>query len=743
MKISPATRGIIAALFISAVVIVSTATYQRNVHKALENSVELTLTEVINRQSYIVEMFINYNVSHVENIAFNFSSLAEGTDVLSDSSDAEKFLSEVERNLSYNHIYMVLDNGSVLTKNGFEEVAADSEIFEMHESSNSEIRHVSTAPFTGESTVIASAPITSRSGERLGTAFAHVPQDVLDSLLQTGFNGTSVTFIIENTGNTIAVSDSTLGLKSGDNVVNNLNEMNFDKFGFVNDLQSLNVAAADEGYYTYTLSGVVHKMKYTTMPNTDWVLIITVPENVVASSTNYIIFNTTLLLVEIVIILLITWFRMIMISKRHLKEVSNIAYRDSLTGIYNEKKFKIEMQKTLEKHKNEQFTIVKIDIINFKVANNILSYEMGNKIIQIVASTALAKDNKDVLFARISADEFLLFSKISVLNDVRKIKEIYENEVNTKIKEVCGRTFKFRYSRYSIPLGETNVNEIINTIDLTHSFSKQRTFEGIFDYEDNLKKQILHTAYICDIMHDALKGKEYKVYLQPKYSLVDDTICGAEALVRWQRPNGKFIYPNEFIYIFEQEGFITELDKYMLHNVCKLIKRFKEKKLKELPISINFSRMHMLDENFTNEVEQIVDSYGIPHHLIEIEMTETSMIDNEEVFKQLFFDLHNKGFSLSMDDFGAGYSSLALLTELNFDVIKLDKSLLTEALDKDSSALVIETILNMSKQLNLKTVCEGVETKGQAEFLKVAGCDIAQGYFYAKPMPNEDFEKLI
>ncbi len=743
MKKTTPKRSVIAAILIVAVIVLSTAYYQSNVQRELDEFTELTLTEASKQQKYSVELLVEYNLEHTKNISANISKLVKNGNIKESDKEVSAYLQQAEMSTAYEYIYIIFDDGTALNSGGEYINIRDTETLAIHENDISSINYFEKSPITGESSIVVSAPVFGDGTEIIGTVIVHVSVDVLRSMLLPGFGGEGVTMVLNNDGTAIAVSDNEYEFMAGENIAHYLGPMDFTGYSDINELDDLSIFQQNEGYLTYEYGGTSHKLKYAVVENTNWMIAMTVPENIIAENAHLIMLNTTLLLIEIVIILLITWLRIIALNKSHLKEVSNIAYYDGLTGLYNEKKFKIEIEKVLKSNKDERYTIVKVDIINFKVANNIFGYDIGNKIIKIIASTSMPKYNRELIFARISADEFLLFSKYNILKDVKNIRKMYEDEVNNKIREVCGRSFKFRYSRYNIPVGETNVNDIINTIDLTHSFSKQQAFDGIYDYEDDLKKQVVHTAYICDIMNGALKDKEFKVYLQPKYNLEDGTICGAEALVRWQRANGKFIYPNEFIHIFEQEGFIMNLDRYMLHNVCQIIKRLKENNKREIPISINFSRMHMLDENYTEEITEIVDSYGVPHHLIEIEMTETSMIENEEEFKKVFLDLHKRGFTLSMDDFGAGYSSLALLTELHFDVIKLDKSLLSETLEKDSSALVIETILNMSKQLNLKTVCEGVETKGQVEFLKMAGCDLAQGYYFAKPMPNEDVEKLL
>ncbi len=545
--------------------------------------------------------------------------------------------------------------------------------------------------------------------------------------------------ILDSQFTVVATTANDDGVVPGTKIDEIFTKATFSRGMQLDDLISIALSDTYEDYLTYSIAGETRNFVIDKIEPTNWVLVVSVPDAILSANTNAVLLNAGLLILELIAIFLITWFRMAALDKKYLKEIAQTAYYDDLTGLMNEKKFKIEAEKILKAHKRTPFAIVKIDVVNFKVVNKLFGYQIGNNIIKAMSDFSMLKREK-VLFTHTVADTFLLFAPAHELVSTKTLKELYESEVNEKIRAACNKEFKFRYSRYLIPAGENDIEDIIDTISLTHSLGKTKSSDGVYDYDKNIKEQVMHTAFICDSMHQALEDKEFKVYLQPKINLSDGTIYGAEALVRWQMASGKFIFPNEFIPVFEQEGFIVELDKYMLRGVCEILKGFSEKGYDLIPISVNFSRLQMLDETFADTLTNIVDEYGIPHKYIEIEMTETSMIDNSEAFKDLFENLHGRGFELSMDDFGAGYSSLSLLSELNFDVIKIDKSLLDEVVEDAKAQFVIHTIINMSKNLNLLTVCEGIETIEQVQFLKNAGCNIAQGYFYAKPMPLTDFE---
>ncbi|MDU4621999.1 MAG: EAL domain-containing protein, partial [Clostridioides difficile] len=261
-------------------------------------------------------------------------------------------------------------------------------------------------------------------------------------------------------------------------------------------------------------------------------------------------------------------------------------------------------------------------------------------------------------------------------------------------------------------------------------------------YDKEMHKKILKEKEIENSMVDALNNGEFIVYFQPKYSLSDYQIIGAEALVRWDNPQKGLIPPIEFIPVFERNGFIVNIDFYVFEEVCKKIREWMDEGQKVVPISVNLSRMHFVNSNFIEKFKLIVDKYKIPTRLIELELTETAVLDNIEGLLDTMNNLKEKGFVISMDDFGTGYSSLNLLKELPVDILKLDRAFFTEKDESNNEKIVISNVIKMAKELKMKVISEGVETISQVEFLKQIGCDMVQGYLFSKPMPVKEFEKI-
>ena len=244
-------------------------------------------------------------------------------------------------------------------------------------------------------------------------------------------------------------------------------------------------------------------------------------------------------------------------------------------------------------------------------------------------------------------------------------------------------------------------------------------------------------------MKPALEHGEFKAFLQPKFNLETGQIVGAEALVRWISPNGSTVYPDEFIPIFENNGFIEELDFYILAEICDMVNRRIQGKKKCVPISINQSRVLLQNEDYVRRVAGMLAKYNTPPQYIELELTERIFRDDLKEMAEVMGKLKKLGVRWSIDDFGTGYSSLNLLKELPVDIIKIDKSFLDETESSETSKIIIRKTVELTQELDMTVVCEGVETENQADYLRGIRCDVAQGYLYAKPMPMGEFEKML
>ncbi|MGN1206441.1 MAG: EAL domain-containing protein, partial [Eubacterium sp.] len=243
-------------------------------------------------------------------------------------------------------------------------------------------------------------------------------------------------------------------------------------------------------------------------------------------------------------------------------------------------------------------------------------------------------------------------------------------------------------------------------------------------------------------MEQALENGEFVPYLQPKYELANETIAGAEALVRWVSPEEGMILPGEFIPLFEKNGFIIELDLFMFEQVCKIIENWHHNDYRIIPISVNMSRGHFLVPNFFERYREILERYDVPNGSIEIELTESLFFNEISAMTELVDKIHEVGLRCSIDDFGSGYSSLNMLKNIKVDALKLDRVFFVETNEDKRGKDIINSILHLAQNLHLQTISEGVEIRSQVEYLKEMDCDYIQGYVFSKPMPVNEFVKI-
>ena len=265
-------------------------------------------------------------------------------------------------------------------------------------------------------------------------------------------------------------------------------------------------------------------------------------------------------------------------------------------------------------------------------------------------------------------------------------------------------------------------------------------------YKEDMRDGLVNEQMIANHMQRALERGEFLIYLQPKYDLAHERIIGAEALVRWRHPQLGFISPSRFVPIFERNGFIYKLDKYIWELACKLLRRELDEGRRALPISINVSRVDLYSPDIVRVIESLVKKYALPPSLLELEITESAYVDNPQHIIDITRELQGKGFVILMDDFGSGYSSLNMLKNLSVDVLKIDMEFLAynESVEQRArGSSILCSVVKMAKWLQLPVIAEGVETREQVEFLRAIDCECVQGYYFSKPVPVAKYEEMV
>ncbi len=500
----------------------------------------------------------------------------------------------------------------------------------------------------------------------------------------------------------------------------------------------------EEGIFSFTFESQTWLALYKPLDVYNWYIVLLLDDEAINGAGNLVVnIITSISIILFTLLTILIWYTLH--SKiKSIEKIEKVAYYDDLTGLPNITKFKMHVQEMLDKYPSKQFAMIRNDIVSFKAINEMYGYEMGNEVLKAFAATATLASEKTFMLARVDADKFIFFSGGGFLENLDTMTSFYEEYFKKAVPRLANHHLEFTYGRYIIKPGENDVNDIINKTTIAHSIAKKNRANShgssIWDYSDDYTKEILLQTHITNKMKQALENNEFMLYLQTKVNTKSEKVVGAEALVRWIESDGSTIYPNIFIPLFEKNGFVENIDMYILHKVCQVIRGWIDNKCQCVPISVNFSRLHLKNPNFVDMVIKTVDSFNIPHNLIEIELTESTVIDNETMLEKLLEDFYTAGFLVSIDDFGAGYSSLGLLKSFKLHTIKLDRSFFLDD-DHERAELVVEGIIKLAHTLDIKVVAEGIEEKRQIQFLRKVKCETIQGYYFDKPIPSEIFTK--
>lgn len=421
---------------------------------------------------------------------------------------------------------------------------------------------------------------------------------------------------------------------------------------------------------------------------------------------------------------------------------------DQLTKLDTYEEFIPKLKKCMENIGDEVLPVAYTDIKHFKYFNDTYGYQLGNDL--LVRLAEMISEEREIFLcgARVVSDNIVSAGYLrgcdekQILKFLRTSTEKIELELRkefncNRIRLTTGVFFVTKDNCHLDP--ET----IVSNANLARKQAKERGVDEIVVFEEKMAKRINKEVEILSSIEDALEKREIKAYYQPKIDSRNGKLIGAEALVRWQKHNGEWMYPDEFIPVLEKSGQIVKVDYFMYEEVFAYVRRRIDQRKAVVPISMNVSRVHLRDLTIADYVSSLFEKYRIPPEFVEFEITENVFIENTETVKSFVEAFHSMGVKVSMDDFGSGYSSLNLLSQIPIDVIKLDKCFLRSMCMSEKEKVVVSSIVNMTKALGMDSLCEGVESDEQSKFLKSIGCDIQQGYYFSKPVAEDAFDKLL
>lgn len=428
---------------------------------------------------------------------------------------------------------------------------------------------------------------------------------------------------------------------------------------------------------------------------------------------------------------LIDSFNASMLKLKHKAE------HDSLTDIYNQDRF-IKAAKEYLKDFDRQYVVIRMDIDQFKIINDLYDWEEGNRLLVHIADV-LRQECTGMVYGRQNADIFnicMAYTEFSeIIQLVERIRKgVCDYEINLNLYPHFGICKCVQRS--------TPIHVLCDRAGIALKQIKGNVLTVYSVYDERLEEKVMNRKFVEVQKEMAMVNREFFIQMQPKIDMNTGKIAGAEALVRWKHPERGIIGPNTFIPVFERDGYILKLDEFVWEEACKYMEKWLKQGI-SIPVSVNVSRMHIYDLDFIQKLVHLTEQYHIPKHLLELEFTESAMLDDVTGLYRVMEQLKGIGFPLVMDDFASGYSSLNMLRALNFDVVKLDKEFVDEVAQNDKSYKLVAGTIDLLKGLNIRIVGEGIETEDQVLKLKNAGLIIAQGYYYSKPLNMEDFEARL
>lgn len=745
IKYKTEVMSVVAAILI-AIFIAFASVFMANTVGALDSEVNKYIDRTVTQKCELVESAINNDISTVKNFAACLSDYKTA-----DENMLIRKIKELENSSETIEAFIIADeNGDVTTSKRIDKNISAREYYQ--KALEGEV-NVSKAIFSepdGKMMNVIAVPIYGDYQRIIGVAAGICDMNINAKQLDLSFSGKgydSNGYVLNSDGEVVISGSNALGdnVPMGDlffssDFLAGVNEADRstvkDNFAKVGGRGIIKSCCNGDNYIAY-YSG------FTELDDLHYLLIF--KEDVVAAQQNFYAFINILMYVLFVVILLVVivaYIIIVRVSFRRLKkanaEVSRIAYTDRLTGYSTWDKFVIDAGSLLQ-HEYRRYALVSFDIDKFKAINDMYGHEEGNRVLKLIADTVNRNLQDGETFSRINSDNFYIFMFYHGDDDIsRRITSLIQ-AIEYEVTEFVP---VLSFGIYRIIDKNVSIRRMGDLADIAKRTVKYGDDSAYAFYSESMLEEMREEKRIENEMQAALDTHEFCVFYQPKVSLDGKVnLTGAEALVRWIK-DGTVISPGKFIPLFEKNRFIVKLDFYIMDQVCQKIKYW-QKYYKDLLISVNMSRVHLKDPQFVKKLNDICLTHGVSTSSIEIEITESAAYESLDVLTTVFKQLKDYGFHISIDDFGSGYSSLNMLKDLPADVLKIDRAFLAESNSNKRANDILGYVIRMAGSLGMHTICEGIETDEQAKLLGGLGCEMAQGFYFAKPMPSDSFEEIL
>ncbi len=717
--------GVVLALFL----------YAHNLKKQLNENINTTLKEISEQSVITIENEVKSEFYLIEEIASRLSY-----EQPFNIDESMEYLKHICKRYTFKQMGIRYKDGTTYTTDDIMLDLSYSVIFDPVFQGETIVSDCKYDKIDNEQIIIYATSIK-ENGEVIASLFATFTIENFRDLMSVNtFNNSGYSYIVKQNGDTVIDSVHPISFVNMTNILKSISEADKNNVECCAELQK-NMNARKSGDIIFT-NKIDKYLYYTPLGVNDWYLMNVVPKSVAEKSVSVVMLMTYALCTVVALISVLFMLYLINLEKKKRESVHKILYIDPLTEGKSYTKFSIDTTLSLKQHKEKAAYLV-MDLDNFNLISEVYGHEAGNNIIKYIHETIKQFAPETMEFARRVADNFVALiyydTKEKLLEDLTEFcNVIQENQPWYKNEYII----KPKIGVYFIDDHNENLQRIENLASIARTSINDNHEQLVAFYEDFYKDQLLYNKQLEDQMEIAFKNDEFVPFFQPKYDTQSQQIIGAEALARWIKPDQTIISPGVFIPLAESNGFVVKLDSMMFRKVCERQRELLDKGYKPVPISVNLSRQVLYNRQFINEYTDIVKKYNIPPDLVQLEITESTMFENQDEFKYIIDELHEHGFKILMDDFGVGYSSLQMLKSIPIDVMKLDKSFVNDYNDTKSRKILVG-VINLAKTLDIAVIAEGVETKDQYEFLKEMCCNAIQGFYFAKPMPFNEFLKKL
>lgn len=682
-----------------------------------KKSIYMTLEAVSEQHKHEIDSFVSSRKEslHMASLFFDASQPYDEAKII------EK-LDFCKKNMGFDYLFYVQLDGSCVN-NANEHYQLDQEPFFKEGLKGNSYFYTLNNLLIEENKIfsVVSVPIFDKDGKVGGILGGTNIQATTNEKLFQNVAGNVYSFLLDEHQNIIAFSED---IDGKDKLLAYLKTANIS-----NGIKQV-FKIGKENYFAY----------FDNISQNEWQLVSVIPER--KASERYSSVNLWSILASICNFLAFSILIMVMvlIYTTHLNQLKAYTFSDPVTQGISYQKFLDDAEKYINYHKSDALLAVCLDINDFRIFNDLYGFDEGNNLLKLVYKM-LGSYILSGIVCRANTDTFYIITNFAGTEDELLTKrDIFTDSFNAileKNKKPYHITFTVGFYRIEESTTD-NVSLIFEKANHVHNCAKKEGVPG-FVYQEKLRQEAIRQKLIENTMHEAFENLEFQMYLQPKYELVTKRLVGSEALVRWESTAKDKKYPDEFIPVFEKTGFIIQIDLYMMECACQLLRHWIDFGIEPVPISVNQSKLLLLNPIYFNVITTTIEKYNLPPQFIEVEITETIMYENAAVLNDLIAKLHMYGIRVAIDDFGSGYSSLVLLRDIKADVLKIDKAFIYKAEKDTVGKKILSSIIQLADTLNMQILAEGVETENQLNMLADLGCHEVQGYLFGKPVPAQTF----